>query len=159
MTIDCIPELFKSTVNLIVKESRRIIEDGRELAPIAFLCRSDGIFPVVLDFPDEQGKDTSSEMITFLAKKFHPEYIVFVSEAWMLKTNLESDKKRDKSQSLEHHPDRIDAVMYSLETKYGIWLGNAEIKTVNNKRTVEMANFSKPDKATGRFTNLLVHSD
>ena len=156
MTTDSIPEQFKAILNLIIKASHEIITEKEELEPIVFLCKSDDILPVVLDFPDEAGKDLSSRMIAQIAQKFRPEFTIFVSEAWVLKTDDASDIKRDKTQSLEHHPDRIDCVIYSLETKYGIWVGTSEIKKDVNKRTAGMPDFKKPDYATGRFVNLLV---
>jgi hypothetical protein len=160
MTIDCIPEQFRETVNSIVKISHELITADENLQPIVFLCRSAEIQPVMLDFRDERAKSLSSIMISQIAKKFRPEYLIFVSEAWMLNTNPEADTKRDKSKSLEHHPDRVDAVMYTLETKYGMWIGMSEIKTdIDKKRTAEVPDFTKPNKAIGRFANLLVTDD
>ena len=111
----------------------------------------------MLDFPDAAGKEFSSMMIAQIAKDFRPEYTIFAAEAWMLKSDNESEAKRDKTQSLEHHPDRLDCVIYTLETRHGIWVGRAEIKKdANGKRTAGKPVFEKPVKATGRFANLLV---
>ena len=95
--------------------------------------------------------------IAQLAKKFRPEYTIFVSEAWVLKMDDESLAKRNMNQSLEHHPDRIDCIMYSLETRYGVWMGTSEIKTgADGKRTAGIPDFTQPAKTMGRFANLLV---
>lgn len=159
MTIDCIPNQFRTTVKAIVEQSHKIVA-RKALAPIAFLCKSDDVLPIVLDFPDEHGKDFSSQMISVLAKEFHPEYIVFVSEAWILETTVEGNEKRITGQSLEHHPDRLDVIMYSLETKHGIWLGKSKITThADNTRTAGVPEFIKPNHATGRFANLLVMNE
>jgi len=156
MTIDCIPEQFKETLEAIIQTSQEIIAD-QELAPIVFLCKPNELCPVVLDFPDEAGKDLSSMVIAHLAQKFRPEYTIFVSEAWVLKTDDESLAKRNMSQSLEHHPDRIDCIMYSLETRYGVWMGTSEIKTgVDGKRKAGTPDFMQSAKTMGRFANLLV---
>jgi len=160
MTTDHIPEKFMATLNIIIDGSREIIETEEELFPIVFLCKSTDICPVLLDFPDDAGKEFSSMMIAQIAKDFCPEYTIFVSEAWVLKADNESEAKRDKTQSLEHHPDRLDCVMFSLETCHGIWLGRAEIKkNANNQRTIGKPVFEKPVKATGRFVNLLVTNE
>ena len=111
----------------------------------------------MLDFPDEAGKDFSSAVIAQLALKYRPEYTIFVSEAWVVKSNDESMAKLDMKQSIEHHPERIDCIIYSLETRYGIWVGTSEIKTgVDGKRTAGIPEFMKSDKTIGRFVNLLV---
>ena len=157
MTTDLIPEKFRKTLNIIIEGSREIIESGNELWPIVFLCKPSDIAPVMLDFPDDEGKEFSSRLIAQIAKDFRPEYTIFVSEAWVLRADVETEAKRDKTQSLEHHPDRMVCVIYSLETRYGIWLGRAEIKKgTNGKRTVGKPVFDQPRHATGRFVNLLV---
>lgn len=159
MTIDCVPEQFKEVLRGIIDASHEIVTD-RQLVPIVFLCKFDDICPVALDFPDEAGKDYSSMMIAKIAQKFRPEYTIFVSEAWTLKTNEESLAKSDKTQSLEHHPDRIDCIMYSLETRYGIWMGISEIKTdADGKRTAGIPEFIPSAKTMGRFANLLVSDE
>ena len=156
MTIDCIPEQFKKTLEAIIQKSQEIIAN-EQLAPIVFLCKQGEISPVLLDFPDETGKDLSSMAIAQLAQQFRPEFTIFVSEAWVLKTDDASDIKRDKTQSLKHHPDRIDCIMYSLKTRYGVWMGTSEIKTgADGKRTAGIPEFMQPAKTMGRFANLLV---
>jgi len=154
-----LPEQCRATVEAIVLNGHEMIAKGLELAPVAFLCRDNGITPVFLDFPDEQGKDISSALITMMAKKVRPEYIVFVSEAWILRTEDKSMAKRIAGQSLEHHPDRMDVVMYIVETCHGTWTGSAEIKTDDGKRSAETPTFNKPDRATGRFANFLVSAE
>ena len=157
MTTDQIPEKFQSVLNVINQISQEIIAEGETLRPAVFLCKSDEILPIFLDFPDDAEKGILASLIAQFAKDFRPEYTIFVSEAWVLRADAETEAKRDKTQSLEHHPDRLDCVIYSLETRYGIWMGSAEIKKdANGKRTVGKPVFEQPSHATGRFVNLLV---
>ncbi len=161
MTIDVLPQQFRQTMKGIVKTAQEIIsESNRQLVPITFLCKNNEIQPIAMDFSDEEHKDFSSAAVSVLARKFKPEFIIFISEAWGLNVASENQVQQAAGKSLEHHPNRREIVIYTLETAHGTWFGSSEIiRHGDGKRSIGDPEFIVADKAVGRFANFLAQGE
>lgn len=81
-------------------------------------------------------------------------------EAWSLRKDkmAQMDTILDKYGSIGASPYRVDVASFGLETRYGVWMAQCEIRRKGiskKKRTIGMPAFQYFKEVEGRFTHLL----
>jgi len=110
---------------------------------------------VVAAFDDDADKEKSAAVVKDLALKMKAEFILFVSEAYMLKGD-EATKdylaNRHKYQNLSDHPGAAEMVLFQIETATSVRVGTALIQ---EGRTLGPVEWSPATDFKGRFSSLL----
>jgi hypothetical protein len=153
-----IPEECRHEVEVIVSVVREYLLEGESLAAMAFMGRF-GLppFPVPMDM---KHKDQSTKLVTELCKHAKADYVIMVAEAWALDhTKVPKEefmRIANTHESIANHPDRMDIVMFSLETHKGFWFGQSPIKSLDGKkRGFDDIQFEMKKELEGRFTSFL----
>lgn len=142
---------------------RPTLAKGRDLPPVALILRKGTLMEGLgAEFPDKERKNQFAEVMRQRCSRHQADAICLIAEAWALKAEKEGDVDReyDKYGSLEHHPNRVDIVMYQLESRAGNWLGQALIHQKpegggNGRMVGKIAWLGQPDRVSGRFSDLL----
>lgn len=108
-------------------------------------------------------KDMASAAAKAYAKLVKADFVIHIAEAWALHSeNLGGIEKSEQLIAeygfVEQCPQRVDCLMITLETPYGIWVASPLLKPLENSdggRTFDEPTFTKCDNAQGRFTHLL----
>jgi hypothetical protein len=156
------PPKYLAVVTPLVDKARAILESGESLQAFAFVgnFETGRILPVLIDTRDDRAKDGSAVAIRLAAEQTQAHFVFTVMEAWALpKDKLHRHREIvAKYGSVGASPYRIDAVAFVLETAYGIWLAQANIKPKGyskKKRTFGKVDFMFGDQLEGRFGGLL----
>lgn len=158
-----IPEACQNTIDALTSVIREQVMEGKPIPPCVFFGKKDKpTIPLPIDCSSNSAKDASALMIRMFAKNAQPDFIIHVSEAWMvthLKSMEEVKKYKEQYPDLEQAPDREEVVMLSLETKMGRWLGCSPIKVVDGKRTFDDFKMEMSGRFEGRFTGFMPRPD
>jgi hypothetical protein len=154
-----IPEECQRSIDAIVSTARGFLSEGNELQAMAFLGKfGKGFFPAPMNMSN---KDAAARFVTALCKAVEADYVIMISEAWSMSadcTHEELQRLAKTQESISNHPDRIEVVMIKLETHYGLWLCQSQIKLLGGKkRGFDDVQFIKADKVEGRFASFLPH--
>jgi len=152
-----IPEEYRQDIEKIVSIARGYLSEGGKLSAMAFLGKSGcGLFPVPMDM---EHKDLSAKLITELCKDCEADYVIMISEAWALSEKVSTEEMERivaTRESIEHHPDRDDIVMITLETRQGYWFGKSLLKSLGGKkRGFDDIQFAMSKEIEGRFASFL----
>jgi hypothetical protein len=156
------PSKYLAVVTPLVDKAREILESGESLQPFAFIgnFETGRVLPVLIDMRDDRAKDGSVAAIRRAAEQTQAHFVFTVTEAWA----LPKDKLHrygeivEKYGSIGASPYRIDAATFVLETAYGTWLAQANLKPKGiskRKRTFGKVDFLFGDQTEGRFGGLL----
>ena len=98
--------------------------------------------------------------IRMTADMLDADFVFVIMEAWSLRKDKmpQMDAILDKYGSIGASPYRVDVVSFGLETRYGVWMSQCEIKPKGiskKKRTIGTPTFQYFKEVAGRFTHLL----
>ena len=151
-----IPDECQRSLDAIVSTARRFLSEGKELQAMAFMGQfGAGFAPIPMDMAN---KDRSAAFITAICKCAKPDYVIMISEAWALSAQCigaELERLAKTLESISNHPDRIDVVMITLETKEGNWIAQTPIKSLGGKRKMDDPEFLVFTGIEGRFASFL----
>lgn len=136
---------------------RNTLARGKELMPVALILKGGKLKEALgATFPSNEAKDQFAEAMRQRCSRHKADAICIISEAWALKGDG-SNRQADRYPSLEHHPDRMDVIMYQLETYDGNWRAQAVIhqRPDGKGRMVGKIDWYGGGVTTGRFTHLL----
>ncbi len=157
-----VPECYQPFMKYAVDAARQTLQEGLQHQPMGLVGNlgKKALIPVMMNFPDTQAKDAASEQLKVIANLIDADFLIFISECWSLEeADLTNYKKIiEEYGSFEAFPNRVDTMMFSLETNYGNWIGMTPIKKVGNsekKRTFDDPSFWKSPHIEGRFTHIL----
>lgn len=157
-----LPAPFVPLVESMMATARQSLENGEQLAPLAFIGRSTTgeLFPVSIDAGDVESKDLSARQIRLTAAMVKADFVFSLMEAWALPKRLLGRHQEilDRYGSIGNSPHKEDVVSFSLETRQGVWVGSAAIKPKppsKKKRTFGQVDFIYADGVEGRFVGLL----
>ncbi len=126
------PESYLKTILPLVDVARGLLEKGEELVPIAFVGNfSTGkTVQVLLNSAGDVEKDHSALAIRMAAKMLEADFVFLIMEAWSLRKDkmAQMDAILDKYGSIGASPYRVDVASFGLETRYGVWMAQCEIK-------------------------------
>ncbi len=151
-----IPEECQHSLDAIVSRAQEILSEGKELHAFAFLGKFGCRFVAVP--MNMSSKDLAAKFITLLCRDTEPDYVIMISEAWTLSmecTGTELERLAKTRESIANHPNRIDVVMITLETKEGNWIAQAPIKSLDGKRRMDDPEFLVFTGIEGRFASFL----
>ena len=152
--------IYKISAGLLAKEG--------SLAPVAFFRSGPkasvvppGVMvPVLLQMPaDGDVKDALAHGLRDMVRKVDADLTLMVLESWLVRpTKSESEQilKSGLKVRPSQHPDRVEVVMYSLNTPTGCWGATAEIKrdAAGNPSIPAKPPVLEAAIAGGRFGNL-----
>ena len=104
-------------VDLELKLVRHIFNDQKCIEPMVVLVKGDTrtLTPVMFQNGDDDSKDIVSEGIKVLVRMFNPDAVVYMCEAWGVKsTKYDLNEVRPSE-----HPNRIELLMVRIEFKTG----------------------------------------
>jgi hypothetical protein len=156
------PESYLKVINPLIDTARGFLEQGEELAPIAFVgsFSSGKTIPVLLDSTGDASKDHSVLAIRMAAEMLDADFVFVIMEAWSLRKDKMGQMEAilDKYGSIGASPYRVDVVTFALETRHGVWMAECEIKPKGiskKKRTIGKPAFRFFTEVEGRFSHFL----
>lgn len=118
--------------------AREMMLDKGGVAPCFLIYKGRGLIALHAEFRTPEEKYKASGFATMIAGVFNADAIVFVSEAWLVKTDIPKDTKPEDvrvEESLATHPDREEMLMLMIYTKIGgVQIGGGEIKRTESNR-------------------------
>jgi hypothetical protein len=156
------PDAYRAVIDPLIAMARTIMERGETLQAIAFIGNftRQSVQQVLMNNTSEAAKDASCDLVARVAAQHDADFVFIISEAWALR----EDKVQQMEQILARYgsisacPYRIDSATFSLETRHGLWFGQATIKPKGlskKKRTFGEVRFRFFTEAQGRFQGLL----
>lgn len=159
-----LPREFAGIVASVIETAEGFLRSGQEVEAVAFVGSSSerNVVPMAMDMGSDRAKDKSSESIRMAAQALGADFVLFVAESWASRV---TDKGKAaellaKYGSVSALPDKhkMEVVLFSLETRDGLWMAMPEIVPLGHskkKRTMKAVSFVKADESRGRFVNLL----
>ena len=156
------PQAYMDVVGPLIDKAREFLENGQQLQPFAFVgnLATRQIIPVTIQPGSSEDKDRSAREIQAAALVLEADFVFAIMEAWSLRQDKmpQMDAILDKYGSIGASPYAVDVCSFSLETRRGVWVAQAQIKPKGiskKKRTVGKAEFRYFSEVQGRFTHLL----
>lgn len=156
------PESYLKTILPLVDVARGLLEKGEELVPIAFVGNfaTGKTVQVLLNSAGDVEKDHSALAIRMAAEMLEADFVFVIMEAWSLRKDkmAQMDAILDKYGSIGASPYRVDVASFGLETRYGVWMAQCEIKPKGiskKKRTIGAPAFQYFKEVEGRFSHFL----
>ena len=156
------PESYLEVISPLIDTARRVLESGESLVPMAFVgnFRSGQTIPIALQTGSDQSKDSSALAIRMAAEALEAEFVFVIMDAWALRNDKLHQMQAilDMYGSIGASPYAIDVVSFGLETRYGVWMAQCEIKPKGiskKKKTIGQPQFQFYTEVTGRFSHLL----
>ena len=160
--MSAIPTAYRTIIDPLIAVARDILEQGEELVSIAFVgnLTSGLTYPVLMSTTSDQAKDDSAYLIRHFAEIHQADFVFFITEAWGLPQEKMGriDEILERYGSIGASPYHIDLVTFSLETRHGLWLAQAAVKSKRvskKKRTFGEPKFQHFTEVRGRFVDLL----
>lgn len=160
------PENYLKVISPLIDTARGFLEKGEDLAPIAFVGNfaSGKTIQVLMENAGDDEKDRSALAIRIAADTLEADFVFLIMEAWSLRKDkmAQMDAILDKYGSIGASPYRVDVASFGLETRYGVWMAQCEIKPKGiskKKRTIGPPVFQHFTEIEGRFSHFLKESN
>lgn len=161
-----IPPSYREVIDPLIARAREFVEAGESLVPFAFVGNftTRQMVPVPLGTGDDQSKDAAAATIRRTAEATAADFVFMVMESWGLPPGKvgQYDSIVEQYGSVGASPWRVDVVAFSLETRNGLWFGQAPITRKGHskkKRTFGEAAFCYFAAVEGRLSGLLPRDD
>ena len=159
---DPIPEQYRTLVDHFIATARGIAEKGEAIQSMLFIgsLEKGQFVSVLMDADNADEKESAGEHARRVAAMLNADYSMMVGEAWALtpRDTARSDAILDDYGSIGNYPGRIEIAAFMLETRYGMWGGQAALKfkgASKKKRTFGKVEFLKVDSGEGRLANII----
>lgn len=143
-------------IQKIIDGAKMNVKLNAELLPVFFIVNdSTKTLEIVgAHMENERAKDMTAKAVGELAKAIEADFIVFVTEAYVVEGlgAADVDAVYKKYGSLRNHPDAKERVVFTIETKTRQHTGFADI--LKNRELGEVK-WLEPELVEGRFSNLL----
>ena len=156
------PEAYFTLITPLIDAARGFLEKGEALAPIAFVGNlgTGKNMQILLDSDSEETKDRSARAVRMAAEMLAADFVFVVMEVWGLPKDKmpRMDAIIDKYGSISASPFRVDMASFVLETRYGVWAAQCEIRAKGlskKKRTIGAPEFTFFKEVEGRFSRFL----
>lgn len=139
-------------IDLAYTGAKSIIEDGREVVPMGFVCTADGFAPIPLPWEDDDDKDRMMWALRGVCAL--PEVLAYavLSEAWMVRMKPEMGELKVMP---SEHPERIECIqIVAQERGKKMMMATAVIERKDGKRTLGPRTTQNWDDYAGRMVNL-----
>lgn len=139
-------------VNNIIKLAKENLERDGSLTPIAFIhTPQNQVLLAPLKF---ENKELEMAMLRRICIEKEADFILMISEAWMKK--FDKKEEADYDTPVGQQEGKVEIVIFSLETiGGGTWMGVAEMKEVEGKKTFDTNIKFDDTNLQGRLTNIL----
>lgn len=136
----------------IVKMVGENVKDSPELLPTFFVGYDDKWDVYATLFHNEEEKDAIASLIKSKVKEKNADFVLFVSEAYVLKCATEEEWKKEHAKygSVSAHPNAQEIVNFVLETPNRCWHAQADISA---DRYMGNVDWNEPTELKGRFAN------
>jgi hypothetical protein len=156
------PQAYMDIISPLIDTARGYLENGDKLQAMAFVgnLTTKQVIPVMIKPGSGEDKDQSSLNIQSVAQYSEADFVFTIMEAWSLRPDKISkmDAIMDKYGSIGASPYAIDVCSIALETRYGVWVAQQQIKPKGiskKKRTIGKVEFRHFTEVAGRFMHLL----
>ena len=156
------PQAYMDIISSQIENTRALLEAGEKLQPFALVGNliTKEIIPVMIHPGGSEDKDQSARLIQSAALVLDADFVFAVMEAWALQPEKirQINAILDKFGSIGASPYAIDVVVFSLETRRGMWVSQPQIKPKGisrKKRTIGAVEFRYFTEVQGRFMHLL----
>ena len=156
------PQAYMDIISPLIDTARGYLENGDKLQAMAFVgnLTTKQVIPVMIKPGSGEDKDQSSRNIQSVAQYSEADFVFTIMEAWSLRPDKVSkmDAIMDKYGSIGASPYAIDVCSIALETRYGVWIAQQQIKPKGiskKKRTIGVVEFRHFTEVAGRFMHLL----
>lgn len=143
-------------INGAIQSAMKLVAETDNLMPMFFVGNNDETNVVATPFRNDDEKNQAAAAVRHFAAKMNANFILFISEAWTLKTHEASEDymaNREKYKyDMGNHPDAVEIAMFQVETEATMWMGSCEI---GKDRTLGELKWVKCETMKGRFANLL----
>jgi hypothetical protein len=146
----------------VLQKTRKSLEKDGSVPTVAYIGNSqkNNTIALVIDTSSEAAKDAGAAHMEQVVSITDADFVFFVTEAWMLPRDKIKDHKKLMAiyGSIGNSPYRVDGVAFTLETRTGFWLAQAQQKKFGasqKKKTFGPVEWRQMDGATGRFAGLL----
>lgn len=156
---DFVPDDVKPVLVMIEKTWAH----AHEIQPMAFVGKGNSVGIVPMQFRGEDAKDFYAKALRDLVKELDAQWIVFVSESWVLKLEgMSAEQSRAEYSrwmklhgTLASHPKRREVIIVNYENRHGGKMGMIEIRP---DRTLAPIEWQQTDANEGRFTGFFKKS-
>jgi len=159
-----LPQTYRVAVAGFIEKARELVHEGKPLEAVLFVGRLEPpqFHSIEMDPASAVAKAEAGEHGRMLAKMLNADYALMVCEAWSVPESevRNANAILDRYESLAHYPGRIEVAAFSLETRYGVWAAQAQLKAVypsKRRRTFGPVRFVAADYGDGRLANILEH--
>lgn len=156
------PAAYQSLIDPLIRAAKEILESGTRFLPIAYIgnFESKKIIAIDIDTDSEISKDQSAKGMKLAAESINADFVFTIMEVWALREDKvpQSDQIIERYGSVSASPYAVDAISFTLETKYGLWVAQMQIKPKGiskKKRTFANPIFRMYTSAKGRFAEIL----
>lgn len=156
------PLAYMEIIGPLIDKARDYLEAGEKLQALAFVgnLTTKHVIPVMIQPGSGEDKDQSARTIQSTASVLEADFVFAIMEAWSLRPDkmAQMDAILDRYGSIGASPYAVDVCSFSLETKRGVWVAQAQIKPKGlskKKRTIGIVEFRYYTEVEGRFMHLL----
>ena len=156
------PEAYFTLIKPLIGAARSFLEKGEALAAIAFVGNlgTGKTMQILLDSESDESKDRSAMAVRMAAEMLAADFVFVVMEVWGLPKDKmpRMDAIINKYGSISACPFRVNTASFILETRYGVWVEQCEIRLKGlskKKRTIGEPEFTFFKEVEGRFSRFL----
>jgi len=156
------PEAYLKLIKPLIDVARSLLEKGETLTSIAFVGNlgTGKTMQILLDSESDDNKDRSAMAVRMAAETLAADFVFVITEVWGLPKDKmpRMDAIIDKYGSIAACPYRLDMASFMLETRYGVWVAQCEIRLKGlskKKRTISEPEFTFFKEVEGRFSRFL----
>lgn len=161
ITAPGLPPSYLAALEPLVQRAKGFLEEGETLASVAFVGNYTTrlLTPILLNNQSDDTKEASASTIRMTAHAIDADFVICIHEAWCLgeKDAPRYDEIIRKYGSIGNSPYKQDVAYFSIETRFGTWVGQQLIKAKGlskKRRTIGDVTLEKAEWE-GRFTSLL----
>jgi len=157
-----LPTSYREVIEPLIAKARATLEAGQSLKPVTYIGNfaTQEMRFVEWSTGDANAKDQTAYAIRMSAVEVDADFVLSISESWTIardKANRHA-KIIEQYGSIESSPYRVDALLFTLETRYGTWAGSGYPKPKGlskKKRTFGEVVLERLKSMEGRFGRLL----
>jgi hypothetical protein len=157
-----LPASYRDVIEPLIANARTALEEGQSLKPTTFVgnfaTQETGF--VEWSTGDADAKDQTAFAIRMSAVELDADFVLSISESCSLardKANRYAEIM-EKYGSIKASPYWVDVLLFTLETRYGTWVGSGYPKPKGlskKKRTFGEVVLERVNSMEGRFGKLL----
>lgn len=160
MLPNSLPEALKDKVEFILEQTAERVVTTDPLLPTAFISAGEQLAIVGTPFKTSEEKELSVKAVSELCNRMKADFMIYVLESWMVKITGENaaevEALKAGQKRVSKHPNKIEVVIFQVETRTKAWLAQGEIKRLpDGTRQMQEVTWFEGGMTEGRFTRIL----